>query len=72
MTLTNWLRSYFCGHSPDVVEDWTPARVKRLERQTLEAAGMAGCHYGWSRTIAAKYKRRSQEREKVTNIRRSA
>ena len=70
MTLTNWLRSYF--FDADTVEDWTPSRVKRLERETLEAAGIAGHHFTWSRTIAAKYKRRSQEREKVTNIRRSA
>ncbi len=57
------------GRDPDTVADWTPARVQKLERQTLEAAGLAGCHFGWSRTIAAKYKRRTSERQTVTKFR---
>ena len=58
MKLTNWLRSYF--FDADTVEDWTPSRVQKLERETLESAGVDGFHFEWSRTIAVEHQRTRQ------------
>lgn len=68
MKLIDWLLHRDHG----TVKDWTPQRAKAYEKQTLEGLGLAGHHFTWSRTIAAKYKRRTSEREKVTQLRRSA
>lgn len=43
--------AWLLGRDPSVVHGWTPARAQQLERQTLEAAGVAGFHFSWSRRL---------------------
>lgn len=66
------LFDWFLGRELGTVKDWTPSRAKHYERQTLERLGLAGHHYQWSRTIAARYKRRASEREKVRPFQRAS
>lgn len=40
---------WLLGADPDVLPHWTPERGKQLERETLEALGMKGFHFGWHR-----------------------
>lgn len=62
--LFRWFRG-----DEDQIPHWTRSRATQAERQTLERAGLAGHHFQWSRTIAAKYKRRTSE---TLKFRRSA